>query len=226
MPSHLPSPLDRVLEVLVGAVQRAPDLPGWTAWALCAAGVGVLLFGARSRRPLAIAGGALVGWLAGAAASSWLLGEVGVSPLASRIAFALLVGVAAGLAPAVFLFAAGAFPAALLAMALGGGAFATWMGVALGGVGGLLLRRKVAAAAAAVIGAALLAWGVAAAAGSLASLRILVEHPAALGGLAAVLAVAGAAFQLDAAWPAPAEPFETASSTPVDDQAPTVFEDR
>lgn len=217
-------------QAYAGAVRRLPDLveaagrlPWPAAVGAVVAGAVALGFGARARRPLAAAGGALVGLAAGAALASWIAGWVVVPGLLVGAGSALALGVLAGLFPPLFIFAAGALPGALLGAALpqAGQPWYGLLGLAVGGLTAVGLARWVAAVAAAGLGAALLAVGLLAAAGDWAPARALASHPLALVALLAVLTVSGAAFQHATAWrpPEPRLPAETAPS-----EAPTVLD--
>lgn len=199
-------------QALVTAVRRLPELvealhglPWPAAAAALLAGAAVLGFGARARRPLAVAGGALVGLVAGAALAGWLGGGVAVPGLLAAIAGAAALAVLAGLYPPLFIFAAGALPGALLASALPapGQPWYLLLGLALGGLVALGLARWVAAVAAAGLGAALLAAGLFGTAGDWAPTRALESHPLVLATLLAVVTVSGAAFQHATAWRPP-----------------------
>jgi hypothetical protein len=185
---------------------RVPELAkslgerSWPAAALAAAGgIALLLGGARLGRVLAAAGGALVGWLAGGLVApavhgwlpAWLPPSVG----------AAVLGFASALAPEVYPVVLGLVPGALLGLQvpLGG---RPWAGAAVSGAAlallGALLRRLVMAATAAVAGAVLVAVALLAFSGRFTALAVLAQRPMVLAGLAALLAVAGTAFQLGA----------------------------
>lgn len=203
-------------------VEVARRLPWPVAAAALLAGAVALGFGARARRPLAAAGGALVGLAGGTALAGWIGGWVAVPWLFLAAAGALGLGVAAGFFPPLFIFAAGALPGALLGSALppSGQPWYGLLGLAVGGLVALGFARWVAAVAAAGLGAALLAAGLFGAASDWAPARALAGHPLALATLLAVLTVAGAAFQHAAAW-RPPEPRLPAESAP--GEAPTVL---
>jgi len=197
-------PLDRALQRVPAVAEQLRALPWPATLGLALLGLAALAVGARWRRPLAVAGGAVVGWAAGMALTSWLLREVGLPPLATRIGAAAAVATLSGLLPPAFLAAAGALPGALVGSALTSEAVGPWAGLGLGGLAGLLLGRAVAATAAAGLGAALLA-----------------ERPFVLLTLTAVVAVAGAAFQWTRAWEPPPPRPQHAISEPAPDQAET-----
>ena len=196
-------------QALAGAVRRLPELaealrglPWPVAVAFLLAGVAVLGLGARARRPLAAAGGALVGLAAGTALAGWLGGGTAVPGLLAASAGALALGVLAGLFPPLFIFGAGALPGALLASTLPapGQPWYFLAGLALGGLLALGFARWVAAVAAAGVGAALLAAGLFGTAGDWPPARLLASHPVVLATLLAVVTVSGAAFQHATAW--------------------------
>ena len=202
------------LDGLGGAVHEAGRWAGGVAreigsapWpvpaAVVLAGLAVLLFGARPRRPVAALGAAGVA----AAAAGWLgapiAASTGLSLSTLAVTFAALAGAVAALVPPVFPALAGALPGALLA-----GLFAPadrflevlLVGAALGAVAGFLLARLVASAVAASVGALAVALGAAGALPATSPGRALLAHPVAILAIAVVLAVAGAAFQLSRAW--------------------------
>ena len=185
---------------------RVPDLAralgggSWPAVVLAGAtGLALLVAGARLGRLLAAAGGASVGWLAGGllepAVHGWMPGWLPV-----WIAAAVL-GLMSFLAPEVYPIALGLVPGALLGvrMPLAGkpwvGAFS--VGLALGLLA-LWLRRLVLAATAALVGAVLVVASLLALSRHVPALLVLARRPMLLAGLAALLAVAGTAFQLGA----------------------------
>lgn len=174
-------------------------LPLWAHGLLLAAGLAVAAGGARWRRPVALAGGAATGWLAGMAAAGLLELPARVLP---PIGAALLAG--AGLMiPSVFPFAAGALPGAFVGARLGlpGGPLAgASIGLLLLGGLGLLAARLLAAAAAGLAGGALAGLALLAASRHVPELRLLEERPVLLAALVLLLAVSGAAFQVGFAW--------------------------
>ncbi len=216
-------------QAYVGALRRLPDLveatnrlPWPAAVGAAVAGVVALGFGARARRPLAVAGGALIGVAAGTALSGWMGGWLAVPGLLSGAAGALALGVVSGIYPPLFIFAAGALPGALIGATLPqvGQPWYGLLGLAIGGLTALGLARWVAAVAAAGLGAALLALGLLAVAGDWPPTRVLAAHPLALVALLAVLTVSGAAFQHATAWRLPAR--RIADETPPDEAATVV----
>ncbi len=209
------------------AVRRLPDLmeaAGRLPWPVAAgsllAGAAVLGFGARARRPLAVAGGGLVGLAAGAAVAGWMGGWVGAPTLLVAALGALALAALAGLFPPIFIFAAGALPGALIGATLPGPGQPWYglLGLAVGGLLALGFARWVAAVAAAGLGAALLAVGLLGAAAQWPPAQALASHPLPLVTVLAVLTVAGAAFQHARAWPRRIAP------GPSPDQAPTVVD--
>jgi hypothetical protein len=224
-----PSPLASAYRELPSLAARLRELPWPAAMALGLCGAVVLLAGARMRRPLAAVGGVVLGCLAAAAAPSWVATNVGVSRSTLAAAAAALLAVGGGLFPPLFLFAAGALPGSLLGASfpifaikdspeLGAAAVAAGTGVAA-----LLAARWVAAAAAAILGAALVSAALLAAGGSWPALRLLSARPSITLALAAVLSVAGTAFQVGTAWPPPSSKARKGAKLPPD-RAPTVAE--
>jgi hypothetical protein len=183
--------------------EAARRLPWPGALLLVAAGLWLLAAGARNRRVIAALGGA-------AAGAVWALAFRG--SLSARLGFPAptLAGIGAGLAaivsalfPPAFPLLAGALPGAIVGarVPLGGSATAGVAGGALvGGVIAAVFAELVAAwtaaslGAAAVLGATLSLWSRRPWTGE------LVAHPFALVAIGAVMAVAGAAFQLGSAW--------------------------
>ncbi|MCX5731851.1 MAG: hypothetical protein NTY18_11000 [Deltaproteobacteria bacterium] len=180
---------------------------GAASWPVQAAvillGLAALLFGARSRRPVAALGAAG----AAAAAASWLGDPVssalGLSPSMLAAASAAVAGAFAALLPPIFPVLAGALPGALLA-----GLFAPAdrrlevlaVGAILGAVAGFLAARLIASLVASTVGALAVALGAAGALGATTVGRSLLDRPVAILAAAVVLAVAGAAFQFPNAW--------------------------
>jgi hypothetical protein len=180
---------------------------GAASWPIQAAvvlvGLVVLLWGARTRRPVAALGAAGVA----AAAAHWLgapvVSALGLSPSMLAAASAAAAGAFAVLLPQVFPALAGALPGALLA-----GLLAPTdrrlevlaVGAVLGGVAGFLAARVVASVIASAVGAMAVAVGATGALSATAVGRALHDHPVAILAVALVLAVAGAAFQYPNAW--------------------------
>ncbi len=222
-PAALLGPLASALRELPSTAARLRGLPWPAAWALGVCGSAVLLAGARMRRPLAVVGGAALGWMAAAAAPSWISTNAGVSRGALGAAAGALLAVGGGLFPPLFVFAAGALPGGILGASLpirDSPELGAAAGAAVAGVAAVLLAQWVAAAAAAVIGAVMLSAALLAAGDSWPALRVLSVRPFVTVALAAVLSVAGAAFQLRSAWPAPG----AKARKPPPDQAQTVAE--
>jgi hypothetical protein len=185
---------------------RLPELAallrggGWAALAgALAVGLALLVAGSRLGRFLAGAGAALVGfWVGGMIAPAvhgWL-----PATLPPWVGAAVL-GLSAVMTPVVYPIVLGLAPGALLGMhvAVAGKA---WLGGVAGGIVlalvAVLLRRLVLAATAALAGAALVAAGLLALAARWPALEPLARRPIVLLGVAAVLAIAGTAFQLGA----------------------------
>jgi hypothetical protein len=183
------------------AVKQLRALPGWTGWALAALGLWALLAGARFRRPLALVGGAFWGAAAALLSSAWLAGKMGMPLFASVAGAAVLLGGAGLLLPAVFPAAVGALVCAGLAT-LSGEPGAIVAGALLGLVAGVFLARFWAMVGAALMGAVVLAAALFLLVHGEPS-HTLIRHPVVLLGALAVVAIAGGAFQLGAAWPGP-----------------------
>jgi hypothetical protein len=200
---------ETIREALAGAGRlgegaRALGWPG--ALALGGPGLWLLLDGARRRRPIAALAGGAAGALAGAWLSGWAEARLGISRPLLVGGAALAVGGAAAAFPLLFAFAVGALPGALLGSLLPIGR-SELAGAAAGalasGVTAVLLAGPVAAAASASLGAALLCGAALAGLGPRPLAAELASRPRVLLGLAAVLSVAGAAFQAGRAWEAP-----------------------
>jgi hypothetical protein len=191
----------RVAELFEGiaALARALVPLGPAAGApLAALGLAALTVATRNRRALAILGTAIAGALAGLALRGHVAAHLGASAATAAIALGLIGGAAAAAVPALFPFAAAALPGALLGgqVPLAGRALlGAAAGALLAGLVGLALARLVAAAFASACGGLLVAVGVLAAFGRTPLARELADRPAAVAGLALVLAVAGVAFQ-------------------------------
>jgi len=167
------------------------------------AGLAVMLFGARARRPVAVAGAAGVA----AVAAQWMGTRAGASlgmpPSTLAAVAAAVTGAVAALVPHVFPALAGAFPGALLAELFAPADRKLEVlaaGAILGGVLGVLAARPVAAVVASGAGALAVAVGAAGALRGTAPGRALLAHPSAMLAAAAILAVAGTAFQYSRAW--------------------------
>ncbi len=204
---------------------RLRELPWLGVAAVGLAGVGALLAGARFRRPLAVAGGAAVGWLAAASVPSWVANNVGVSRQTLSVVALALLAVGGGLFPALFIFAAGALPGGFVGASFpidGSAELGAAAGAAVAGVVALFFARWVAAIAGAALGAAMLSAALLAAGDSWPALRVLSDHPSTAAALLAVLTIAGAAFQIRTAWlpPAPGAKHDQGLASP--DRAPTV----
>ena len=193
------------------------DAGGWAAgvagelgrspWPVSAgvvvAGLAVMLFGARARRPVAVAGAAGVA----AVAAQWMGTRagalLGMPPSTLAAVAAAATGAVAALVPHVFPALAGAFPGALLAELFAPADRKLEVlaaGAILGGVLGVLAARPVAAVVASGAGALAVAVGAAGALRGTAPGRALLAHPSAMLAAAAILAVAGTAFQYSRAW--------------------------
>jgi len=185
---------------VAGELGRSP----WPVpFAVVAAGLLVLLAGARARRPVAVAGAAGVA----AVSAQWILGRTGVAtsiPGSTLAAIAAaLCGALAVVVPQVFPALAGAAPAVLLADLLAPPdqrLAAMAAGALVGGLAGVLVARPVAAVAASGVGALAVAIGAAGALRATGPGRALAAHPTAILAAAAILTVAGTAFQLSRAW--------------------------
>jgi hypothetical protein len=191
--------------------------------AVMAAGLLVLLAGARARRPVAVAGAAGVA----AASAQWLVAWAGVVPSIPGTTLAAIAAAVCGalavVVPQIFPVLAGALPAAFLADLLGPAdqrVAAVAAGALAGGLAGLLAARPVAAFAASGVGALAVGVGAAGALWGTVPGRALAAHPAAILAAVAILTIAGTAFQLSRAWGrgADAGP-KRAPATPVKDAA-------
>jgi hypothetical protein len=166
---------------------------------LAIVGVLALTVALRAPRPLAVAGGALVGALAGLAVRGPLALHLGLAATTSAAAGAAVAAAACGLLPPLFPFAAGALPGALLGLhaPLGGRAA---LGAAVGGlVAGaiaLVFARPVTAIVAALAGGLAFGTGLLALLGARPLGEELASRPLALLAFALVTGIAGAAFQL------------------------------
>jgi hypothetical protein len=164
---------------------------------LAIAGAVLLAAADRLRRPVALLGGAAVGALAVHAARPILPG--GLSPAGWAWIAAVLFGGAAAVAPVAFPALAGALAGALVGAHVPiagrpaiGAVLAAAVGAALLSVGG----RTAAAVLANLAGGLAIATGVVTLAGGRELGVELASRPMVLLGIAAVLGVAGAAFQL------------------------------
>lgn len=186
-----------------GVASELGRSPWPVAAGVVAAGLFVLLFGARARRPVAVVGAAALAALA----ADWLGGRIATAlavPISTvAAASAAIAGAVSVVVPQVFPALAGAVPAALLAEGLAPAdrrLEALAAGAILGAVLGVLAARPVAAAVASAVGALAVTIGVAGALGGPGPGRALLSHPMAVLAAAAILTVAGTAFQLSRAW--------------------------
>jgi hypothetical protein len=165
---------------------------------LVAAGLVALTVATRHRRALATCGTAALGALAAVALRGALAAHLGLSVTPAAILLALGGGLAGAAAPAAFPFAAAALPGALLGAQVplaGRSVLGAAAGGVLSGLVGLAFGRLVAAAFASACGGLLVALGLLASFARAPLARELAGRPAAVAGLALVLAVAGVAFQ-------------------------------
>ena len=205
--------MTRLLQALGTAVH---DVAAWCAGvarevgsspvlaaAVVAAGILVLLAGARARRPVAALGAAAVGAIAAGVLGGPAARALAISPSLLAATAAGVAGAAAAVVPQVFPAFAGALPGALVAEVFapaGRHLEVLAVGAALGAVGGFLLARLVASLAAASAGAVAVAVGGAGALRATAPGKALLDHPVAILAVAVLLGVAGAAFQYPRAW--------------------------
>ena len=167
------------------------------------AGLVVMLFGARARRPVAVVGAAGVA----AAAVHWVGARagapMGMAPSTLAVVSAAVAGAVSAFVPQLFPALAGAVPGALLAEFLAPADRRLEVmaaGAVLGAILGVLAARPVAAAVASGAGALAVAVGAEGALLGTSPGRALLSHPSAMLAVAVILAVAGTAFQLSRAW--------------------------
>lgn len=170
------------------------------------AGVLLLTFAGRFRRPIAAVGGALLGALAAVVLRGPIAAHVGLSLPVSAAVLAAAGAAGAFALPVAFPFAAGALPGALLgqhAPLAGRAIVGAAVGGLLAGLVALLFARPVALGFVSIAGGLLVAVGaVAVSRGSLFAAD-LAAHPFALLAIALVAGIAGAAYQLERREPAP-----------------------
>jgi hypothetical protein len=191
-------------EALAGGLPGAAveHLASWPAAFLAlVGGLALLVAGMRLGRVLAAAGAAALGWFAGAALVPNF--ELWTLPAATpAFAGAAVLGLLALAAPELYPVVLGLVPGGLLGahVAVGG---KHWAGAAVGAavlaLAAVLFRRVVLAATAAVAGAVLVAAALVAFAVRIPSLRQVTDRHVLLAGIAALLAVAGTAFQVGTA---------------------------
>ncbi len=192
-----------------GVASELGSSPWPVAAGVVAAGLFVLLVGARARRPVAVVGAAGV-----AAAAAHLLGEragaaLGISIPTLAAASAAAAGALSVVVPQLFPVLAGALPGAFLASLFSPPdrrLEVLAVGALVGGLLGLLAARPVAAAVASGVGALAVALGLAGALHGTGPGRAILAHPASILAAAAILAVAGTAFQYSRAWGRGAKP--------------------
>jgi hypothetical protein len=203
---------------LANAAARGEELLAGLSWlASLAAGLslpvagllgllGALLLaaGARGRRPIGVAGGAAVGALAALAASGWVRARWPGLPIPALVAGgAAGLAVLGGLAPPVFVFAAGALPGAVLGVAApiaDQPLYGLVAGAAALGALALWGPELVAVGVASTLGAGLLGGALLAVAGPRPEVSALVARPFLLLAWLAVVGAAGGALQLGRAW--------------------------
>jgi hypothetical protein len=193
---------ERLIEALGGiglAAERALAAGPVVGGVLAVLGIVALTVALRAPRPLAAAGGAVVGALAGIAARGTLALHFGLSPVTSAAVGAALAALACGAFPPIFPFALGALPGALFGVhaPIGGrGAFGAAAGALVGGTIALVFARPVTAGFTALAGGLLAGAGLLAVFAGHPLTVELAGRPFALLGFALVTGIAGAAFQL------------------------------
>jgi hypothetical protein len=202
-------PLADGIAALSGAVEAVRSLGAWAGALLVLLGVATLTVATRFARPLAAWGGAVLGAIGALALHRPIQAHLGAAPHLAAAVGALAAGLAFGAFPAAFPFAVGALPGALVGLAVplaGSAALGAGAGVLVGGIVGMAAARVVKAGFASLTGGLLVAVGLAAAAGARPLGRELAARPFVLAGLAIVLGIAGAAFQMgrEEAAPGPA----------------------
>ncbi len=171
--------------------------------AVVAAGLLVLLFGARARRPIAALGAAGLGAIAAAVLRRHVGGGADVSPTMLSVAGAGTAGALAALVPQAFPALAGALPAALVAEAMAPQEHhlaALAVGAVAGAALGILLARLLASLGAAAAGALAVTIGAVGALSGTAAGKALLGHPVSMLAVIVLLTVPGAAFQYPRAW--------------------------
>lgn len=193
-----------LLDGLSWLASEATRLPLPAAGALALVGALLLAAGARGRRPIGAVGGAAVGALAAQAAGGWVAGRWPGLPLPALVAAAAAaMGVLGGTWPALFAFAAGAVPGAILGAAV---PIAGWTllgllaGAAALGALAVVFAELTAVVVASVLGAGLLGGALLAAAGPRPEAAALAARPFLLLGWLAVVGAAGGALQVGRSW--------------------------
>ncbi|HVP66870.1 MAG TPA: hypothetical protein VMT17_06375 [Anaeromyxobacteraceae bacterium] len=200
--TEFPAAARDLLSVTGALAEEVAKAPWPVAALLLALGLVELAAGARLRRPVAAVGGALLGALAASAFRDALEGLTGLSAATLRGVAAAVSGGLCAAYPPLFPAAAGALPFALAAGAIAPEAqrsLALGLGGAAGAAIGVVAARPVAALVAAWIGASATALGLAGLLRGAGAPR-MAAHPAAVVAAAAVLTVAGFAYQLPSAW--------------------------
>jgi hypothetical protein len=187
---------------------RLPELAAFLrqgSWpgAAVAAGAGIFLLVAGIRLPRVVTaiGGGAVGALAGLAYAE-VFRQLGVSPSTAALGCGAALAIACALAPPLFPVVLGAVPGALVgarAQVTENPALGAAAGALVLGVFGYLLRRFLVAVAGALAGALLVAAALLALSARFPALGELARRPVVLAAGVALLAVAGAAYQLGAA---------------------------
>jgi hypothetical protein len=193
------SRLSDALAALAAAAESTRPLGPWGGLLLVGVGLAALTVATRFPRPLAVLGGAIVGALAALAGGGALQTRLDLSPAVSAGLLATIGALGCGAYPAWFPFVAGAVPGALLGGSVplaGSAAVGAAAGGALGGAVGALIGRGVVAVFACLVGGCLLAVGLVTLFQGHPLAGELTSRPFALGAVALVPAIAGAAFQL------------------------------
>lgn len=197
MSSDVREGLGLVLSSIAGLVARLRGGGPFVGVLLVVGGAVLLAAADRLRRPVALLGGAAVGALAVHAAQPLLPGAL--SPAGWTWIAAVLCGGGAALAPTAFPALAGALIGALVGVRVPvagrpavGGFIAAGLGAALFSVG----ARSVAAVLASLAGGLAVGVGLVTLAGGRELGVELASRPVVLLGIAVVLGIAGAAFQL------------------------------
>jgi hypothetical protein len=190
--------------MFAAVADRAAALGPVAGVPLVVGGTAALTVAARRRVPLAVVGLAGVGALAAVLLRRPIGLHLGLSLGPAAVALATIGAAVGAVVPPAFPFGAAALVggAAGSLVSLGGHpAFGALAAAIVAGVLGLALARIVAATAASLAGGLLLAVGLVASFPHRPIVRELAGRPAALVGLALVLGIAGAAFQIAGASP-------------------------
>ena len=183
------------------AVAFLQSLPAPAGVGLFAAGLLVLVAGARRRRPVAALGGLAAGALGGLALSG-AAAQARISGISAVTASAAAVGLLAALFPGLFPLALGSVLGGAIGaqLPLGSPTGGAVIGAIVLGCAAMIGVRPLAAGLAGLCGAALAVAGALALGPAIPGVGLVARHPLVGVALVLVLGIAGGAAQVESAW--------------------------